>query len=380
MSVECPAMSAQLQTIDGSAVAVLFRAGAMEQLGEAAHCLRGSRVLIVSDPGIRKAGHVQRAVVSLAESASAVGVFDRAIQNPTTDTVDAGLSVAQGFDPDLIVGLGGGSSMDTAKGINFLYTNGGRMADYWGTGKATRPMLPMIAIPTTAGTGSEAQSYALISDPLTHAKMACGDRKALPKVAILDPELTATQPLQVAAVTGLDAISHAVETAACRTRTDTSRRLSREAWERLSRAYEPSLADPGAIDARQDMLMGAHLAGCAIEDSMLGAAHATANPLTARFGLTHGIAVGLMLPQVIRYNAASGENPYADLDADPERLARRIEAMLKAARLPATLAAAGVPKSDLPELAALAEVQWTARFNPRDVRQPELLDIYRRAF
>src|SRR5206468_2445334 len=125
------------------------------------------------------------------------------------------VTAAREFRPDLLIGLGGGSSMDCAKGCNFIFTSGGRMQDYWGLGKAKNPMLPLIAIPTTAGTGSEAQSFALITDPDTHQKMACGDKKALPALAILDADLTATQPPKVASATGIDAFAHAVETAVC---------------------------------------------------------------------------------------------------------------------------------------------------------------------
>ena len=141
---------------------------------------------------------------------------------------------AHELQPDLLVGLGGGSSMDCAKGINFLYTNGGRMQDYWGEGKATQPMLPMIAVPTTAGTGSEAQSFALISDAQTHVKMACGDKKAAFRIAILDPELTLTQPARVTALTGIDAIAHALETYVTQRRNPVSLSFSREAWRLLS--------------------------------------------------------------------------------------------------------------------------------------------------
>ena len=140
-------------------------------------------------------------------------VFDEVGENPTTIHVGKGVIAARPFNPDLIIGLGGGSAMDCGKGINFLLTNGGRMQDYWGTDKATKPLLPFVAVPTTAGTGSDAQSYALITDPDTHQKMACGDAKALPRVALLDPELTATQPPKVAAATGIDAVAHAVESA-----------------------------------------------------------------------------------------------------------------------------------------------------------------------
>ena len=136
---------------------------------------------------------------------STVARFERVTENPTTEVVDDCVAVARQEQSDFLVGLGGGSSMDTAKGCNFLLTNGGRMEDYWGVGKALRPMLPLIAVPTTAGTGSECQSFALIAHPQTHVKMACGDPKAAARVAILDPELTLTQPAALAAATGMDA-------------------------------------------------------------------------------------------------------------------------------------------------------------------------------
>ncbi|MCI0524196.1 MAG: iron-containing alcohol dehydrogenase, partial [Acidobacteria bacterium] len=291
-----------------------------------------------------------------------------------------GVRVARDLGIGFIVGLGGGSSMDAAKGINFLLTNGGRMQDYWGVGKATRPMLPLIAVPTTAGTGSEAQSFALITDPETHQKMACGDEKALPRAAILDPELTRTMPRAVAAATGIDAVAHAVETAGTTKRSAISRELSREAWRLLAPAYPKAIADPSDDAARRDMLLGAHLAGCAIEKSMLGAAHACANPLTARFGIVHGVAVGLLLPHVIRFNAAAGENPYADLLADAEALAAQVETMLDTARLPRRLSHLDVPSSALEGLAKEAATQWTAGFNPRRVGVEELSEIYNSSF
>jgi alcohol dehydrogenase len=269
--------------------------------------------------------------------------------------------------------------MDCGKGINFILTNGGRMADYWGTGKAIKPMLPFVAVPTTAGTGSDAQSYALITDPDTHQKMACGDAKALPRVALLDPELTATQPPKVAAATGIDAVAHAVESSGATKRNEVSRLLSLEAWRLLESSFERALSEPSDAEARQRMLLGAHLAGAAIENSMLGAAHALANPLTGLCGVTHGLAVGMMLPHVIRFNSAGGDRPYGDLAPDPETLARRVESMLDAAGLPRTLAQVDVPEAKLPELVRMAATQWTATFNPRPVGEPELLSIYRSA-
>jgi alcohol dehydrogenase len=365
--------------LPGSDVRVVFGYGNLNHLGEIARSEGATRILLVTDPGIRDAGHVERAVRSIYRAGLPVRVFDGVVENPTTVQVGKGLFVAREFKPDTIVGLGGGSSMDCAKGINFLYSNGGRMQDYWGTGKATQPMLPEIAVPTTAGTGSEAQSYALITDPETHQKMACGDKKALPRIAILDPELTATQPPKVAAATGIDAVAHAVETAGTTRRNDVSRKLSADAWELLESSYEQAMHHSSDAEAREKMLLGAHLAGAAIENSMLGAAHALANPLTALAGVVHGHAVGMMLPQVVRFNSSNGQRPYADLNEDPESLARRIESMLDAGKLPRRFREAGVSPELLPELAKMAAQQWTATFNPRKVGEAELAEIYRMA-
>src|SRR5262249_50705683 len=217
--------------------------------------------------------------------------------------VDACLRIAQAAQIDVIVGLGGGSAMDTAKGCNFLLTNGGRIQDYWGIGKASKAMLPFIAVPTTAGTGSECQSAALIADEQTHQKMACLDSKAAARVALLDPALTLSQPALVTAHTGIDAIAHALETAVTTKRNHLSLMFSHEAFKLTVPSLPRVLSAPSDLHARGRMLLGAALAGTAIENSMLGAAHAAANPLTAHYGIVHGEAVGIMLPAVVRFNA-----------------------------------------------------------------------------
>lgn len=368
-----------------SPVEVVFGAGTLEQVGPRAARHGAGRVLLVTDAGIVAAGHAERARRSLESAGLHVTLFDRVVENPTTAQVADGLSAARDARVDFFVGLGGGSAMDCAKGVNLLLTNGGAMRDYWGVNKATAPLLPMIAIPTTAGTGSEAQSFALISDAETHVKMACGDRRLpaegglRPRVAILDPELTRTQPPRVAAAAAIDAVSHAIETAGCRVRTELSRSFSHEAWGCLSTNVLRALRDPDEDEARAATLLGAHLAGAAIENAMLGAAHALANPLTARFGVVHGVAVGLMLPHVIRFNAAAGDNPYADLDADADRLAATVIEMLTGAGLPRRLKDCGVDVAAIPTLAEAAAEQWTAGFNPRPVDAPALAALYEAA-
>jgi alcohol dehydrogenase len=366
-------------SLPGSRVKVVFASGVLHRLGEYARELGATRALLVTDPGIRDAGHAELAVRSMYQAGLVVRVFDEVRENPTTDVVHKGLAIAQQAKPDLLIGLGGGSSMDCAKGINFLFTNGGKMQDYWGTDKATQPMLPLIAVPTTSGTGSEAQSYALISDPETHQKMACGDSKALPKLAILDPDLTATQPTRVTAATGIDAVAHALETLVCRKHNETSLQFSIEAWKRLDRSYAKVLADPKNLEARSDMLLGAHLAGCAIENSMLGAAHAMANPLTAHAGIVHGFAVGAMLPHVIRFNGQEQDDYQKQLGISCEALAQRIEAMLKAGGIARSLTEYGVKPDSLPDLATDAAKQWTGTFNPRPLTKDDFTDLYRKA-
>lgn len=374
-------MTALPDILAHSEVRVRYGVNSLSAIGREACDLGATRILLVSDPGILATGHVHRATEFLRESGLEVTIFTGVEENPTTDHVAAGVSVARDMGVDFIIGLGGGSSMDCAKGINFLLTNGGRMQDYWGVGKASKPLLPMIAIPTTAGTGSEAQSFALITDPATHQKMACGDKKALCKLAILDPALTQTMPRAVAAATGVDAISHAVETSACNKRTDLSRRFSKDAWQRLSNHFESSLNHPDDDAARGEMLLGANLAGCAIEQSMLGAAHACANPLTARFGIVHGHAVGVMLPHVVRYNVEHAEtNPYSDLHDDGAALADRLVSLFAAANVPSRLRDMNVTVESMHGMAEMAAKQWTAQFNPVPVDADALLDIYQAAY
>ncbi len=238
---------------------IVFGPGKVDALGELAGELGARRVLVVSDPGIVATGHTERGMAALRRAGIETHLFEGVEENPTTDNVEAGLTLARRYDPELLVGLGGGSSMDCTKGINFLLTNGGRMQDYWGVGKATRPMLPMIAVPTTAGTGSETQSFALISDAKTHVKMACGDKKASFRVALLDPMLTVTQPRRVTALTGIDAIAHALETYVTKSRNPASLAFSREAWLLLGENFARVLDDSTDLEARGGMQLGALL-------------------------------------------------------------------------------------------------------------------------
>lgn len=338
------------------------------------------RVFLVTDPGIIAAGHVARLEALLAGKGIVCRRFDKVRENPTEADVDACVAAFQlafGSEPaDWIVALGGGSSIDVAKGCSILAARGGRMRDYLGRKQQPHKQPLVLAIPTTAGTGSEVQSFALITNDDTGRKMACGGD--VPAVAILDPDLTRSQPRFVAACSGLDTLAHAVETAVTKDRTAASVMFSREAFRLVERNFEAALTQPDDVAARSAMLRASAAAGIAIENSMLGAAHSMANPLTSQFGIVHGQAVGQMLPFVVRFNAADklAAAEYAELAYDAG-LAERSEPSHDAvnklvARLRELLCMAGfeptpsnIPASAIPDLANEAAEQWTAQFNPR---------------
>lgn len=342
-------------------------------------------VLLVTDKGIVKAGHVAVTRALLEETGIHVDVFDGVQENPTESDASACCEFAKARSFDGFLALGGGSSMDTAKAANFLLTNGGRMSDYHGYGKATHPLLPFVAIPTTAGTGSECQSYALVSRDGSHEKMACGDPKALARAAILDPDITDSQPQSVAVQTGVDALAHALESAVCTKRTELSGMYSEAAFRHIIRAIDDIMDGTVHGDDRGHMLLGAALSGLAIENSMLGGAHASANPLSARHGVIHGRAVALMLPTVLRFN-----------EADPttkgiyDRYARILSEVgiselslvdwvtsLVGRMKPIELT---IDDAEIENLAEEAKAQWTGQFNPIPLAVEDFANLYRAVF
>jgi alcohol dehydrogenase len=369
---------------------LLIGEGSISQLGATAQELGSERALVVSDEGVLAAGHTRTGVASLQSEGIETAIFSQFTENPTTAQVHTGTVFAKSFRPDLIIGLGGGSSMDCAKGINFLLCCGGQMKDYRGRGTTGRPLLPSIGCPTTAGTGSETQSFALISDTRTGEKFACGDPNAAFRVAILDPCLTVTQPTRVTALTGIDALSHALESHVSTEATRVSQVFSREAWKLLIQNLPKVFLAPTDIHARAAVQLGAAWAGLAIENAMLGATHGAANPLTAKYKVAHGQAVGLMLPHIIRFNGPVAREQYAELaaiaglntKAPDTALANWIHDLLGQAGLSRSLGeviGSQPTMSEIEQLAKEASAQWTSSFNPRPCLPADFIDLYRRA-
>ena len=391
--------------VDAAPGRVLFGSGVIDLIGDLVQELGGGRVLVVTDPGVAAAGHVHRAAGSLRRAALEVEVFSGVEENPGERHVAAAAAAARAHRATFLVGLGGGSAMDCAKGANFVLTNGGRMEDYWGFGKASKPMLPSVGVPCTAGTGSEAQSFAVISREDDHRKMACGDPKARFRATLLDPQLVRTAPSDVMAASGLDALSHAMESFVTTAANPYSRMLASEGFRRLLRGFEAvaTARSPNGNPTEEpesearlnelwgEMLLGAYFAGAAIEASMLGAAHGLANPLTARYDITHGVAVAVVLDHVVRYNGETGDARYAGLarllDGQEacdghasNRLADRWIDCRRRVGVAGNLRDLGVAEADLELLATQAAEQWTARFNPRTTSASDMLALYRAAF
>lgn len=364
---------------------LIFGNGVIKELPNAVRELGVKSVLLVTDAGIVSAGHAQMTRERLETAGIRVHLYEQVHENPTESDVADCCAFARSLDFDGFVALGGGSSIDTAKACNFLITNGGRMSDYHGYGKATRKMLPFIAIPTTAGTGSECQSFALVSRDGSHEKMACGDPKALARVAILDPDISDTQPRPVAVQTGIDALAHALESAVCTQRTELSAMYSEAAFRHIVRAIDDIVDCTVRGDDRGHMLLGAALSGLAIENSMLGAAHASANPLTARHAVIHGRAVAMMLPHVMRFNAA-----IPDAAAVYERysgILRELEVSDKTLIDWVTDLTnrmknieINADEDEVLQLAREAAQQWTGKFNPRPLELSDYVNLYKAAF
>ncbi|MCA9299886.1 MAG: iron-containing alcohol dehydrogenase, partial [Phycisphaerales bacterium] len=356
--------------------------GVVRDLGALVEPLGLERALVVTMPGLVEAGHLSRVIAAL--DGLSIEVFDGVHENPTIHDVEACADIARRFEADAYIALGGGSTIDTARACNIVVSCGGSIFDYRALHGpfGPRSLAPLVAIPTTSGSGSEMQSHAIIGDD-DHVKVACGMPEAISTLAVLDPELTVTQPRATLACTGIDAACHALEAAVTSKRTTISVMFAREAWRLAHDALPRALDHGGDLDALGNLQIASALAGVAIEQSMLGAAHALANPLTAHHEITHGHAVGLMLRHVIPFNATLDEpgDEYRRLARlagadDALDLVRFLTAMLDRAGLATRLADLGVTASDLDAMASEAKAQWTQRFNPRPPSIDDLRSLY----
>ena len=293
-----------------------FGAGAISRLPETVAALHKKRAFLVTDPGIRASGILGRVEQILDAALIESRAFADVAANPSIATIDSAAALAREFGDAVVVAVGGGSSMDAAKGIALAATNGGSAGDFDFAGGGLAAGLPVVAVPTTAGTGAETNGFGVIEDTATHRKVYIGDASVSPRVSILDPELTLGLPAPVTAATGVDALVHAIESLTSRGRNGVSEAYAHQAARMIHAWLPTAVADGGNIDARAQMLLGSHLSGLALSVSGLGLVHGIAHAVTAHTGAVHGIALSAVLTAVMEFNLATSTAEYAQLAVD----------------------------------------------------------------
>ena len=372
---------------------ILFEPGASAKLAELAAGLGATRALLVTDSGVREAGLTQRAEAALAGAGIAVGVFDEVVADPPSHVIERAAALARAEGSDLVLSIGGGSALDTAKLVAYLARSDESLEAIYGVGLARGSRLPLILVPTTAGTGSEVTPIAIVTTP-TNEKKGVVSPRLLPDWAVLDPELTLGLPAHVTAATGIDAMVHAIEAYTSRHKANPlSDQLARQALDLLSRHIRTACRDGQHLEARSGMLLGSMLAGMAFANAPVAAVHALAYPIGALFHVPHGLSNALVLNGVLRFNLPAAEARYAELApildaaggaAAPAEAARlfvdAIEALCRECGVPGSLAAVGIGEADLPRLASDAMKQTRLLVNnPREVTYEDALAIYTEA-
>jgi len=374
---------------------IICEPGSIKRLGALVRAQIGKSVLLVTDAGLIKAGLLGAATDSLTQAGVSYRVFDGVVADPPVAVVEAALAQARVANIDGVIGFGGGSSMDVAKLIALLIGGGEKLEDVYGVGQAKGQRLPLIQIPTTAGTGSEVTPIAIITVGETEKKGVVAPQ-LLPDIALLDAELTLGLPAPVTAATGIDAMVHAIEsyTSASANNNPVSRALAREALRLLGANIETAVKEGSNVQARSGMLLGAMLAGQAFANSPVAAVHALAYPIGGIFHVPHGLSNALVLPHVMRFNASVCADAYATLAPDVfpdlasvqkeqrvDELINRLEALSADLGLEQTLREVGIGESDLSVMAVDAMKQSRLLVNnPREVSEADALAIYKAAF
>lgn len=372
---------------------VRFGCGLLDRLGEIAAPVLGARIVIVTDPGMLATGMPARAERALRAAGASVDMFHDVTADPAESVILAARDHMRAVSATGVLGLGGGSSLDVAKLAAALAVSGVALPDCYGIGRLPPGRLPLVALPTTAGTGSEATPIAIVTTG-AHEKSGVVSPVLLPDLAVLDPETTRGLPAPVTAATGVDAIVHAIESycSASANNNPVSRALAREALRLMGRSLEGVMRSPDDMAARADMLLGAFLAGQAFANAPVAAVHALAYPIGGRFQVPHGLSNALVLPHVLRFNAETAPEGYAEIAPClfPELAGREdiaaafCDALAElAARcgLPGRLRDVGIDRGSLQIMASDAMKQTRLLVNnPRKLAQDDVLKIYEAAW
>lgn len=384
-------MTADLFTFEAPA-RLTFGAGAVGKFPDLIAGF-GRRALVVSDPGIAKAGILDRVLGFLRDAHVSSDAFTSVEPNPSVETVEAAHALYRKSDAEFVVAVGGGSSMDVAKVVAVLAAHGGGVRDYEGIGKVPGPVVPSVAIPTTAGTGSEVTVFAVITDRQRRFKMTIGSPFLVPQVAICDPELTISMPKPLTAATGMDALTHGIECFINTTPNPIAKALAMESIRLIGGALRTAYQRGSDLPARSTMLLGSTMAAMAFTRTRLGNVHAMSHPLGAFFDVPHGVANAILLPYVMAWNLRSCLGTYPPIaeamgeEVDgmpPERASERaVEAVQRLSRdvgIPEHLREVGVTRDAIPALATDAMKSGNVLVNPRPTTYDDIVDLFEKAY
>ncbi len=370
---------------------VVFGRGALGQIGDCAGRLGGERVLLVTDPGVAAAGWVDEAIGHLRDAGLDWAVFDNVVTNPRDFQVEQGIQLYRRKRCDVIVAVGGGSPIDTAKGIAILASNHGAIHEYEGCNLVTQPIPPLVCAPTTAGTGADVSQFSIIADTRRKVKMTLLSRAIMPDVSLIDPRLLTTLSLEMIAATGMDALTHAVEAYVSSLAWPMTDPHALHAIELVGRHLREAARakSPAALDG---MFIACLEAGIAFSNAILGAIHALAHPLGALYDIHHGVANAVLLPAVVRKNMGYALSRFADIAhalspetrgrgvrAAAEAVPEMLDALIADIGLPSRLSELGVDPADIPALAEMAQVDPCMLTNPYCYSKAEIESMYRDA-
>ncbi|TCU05395.1 iron-containing alcohol dehydrogenase [Rhizobium sullae] len=373
---------------------IRFGAGASSEIGELLKGYKAAHVLLVTGNNVRAAGLTRKAEAAIAEAGIALTVFDGVLADAPSHVIEAAAEICRECGVDAVVAIGGGSVLDTAKLVAYLAKTPDKLDDIYGVGRATGDRLPLLLVPTTAGTGSEVTPISIVKTP-NNEKKAVVSQRLIPDWVILDPVLTLGLPPHLTAQTGIDAMAHAIEAYTSKIKKNPiSDQFALKALALLSANLRKVYTDGSDLEARSDMLFGSMLAGMAFANSPVGAVHALAYPIGEIFDVGHGHSVALVLPYVLEFNRPAAEALYAELSdviqpgyrrqsdaVDAAAFIAEIEAICRDCGVPGSLSAVGIGEGDLSKLAegAMKHEERLLVNNPRELDYDQVREIYAKA-
>ena len=366
-------------------------AGTLAKLPECAKKLGGSHAMLISGPTLRKMGVVDKAADYLKDAGMAVDIFTDVEANPSVTTVEKATEAYKDSGADFIVALGGGSPMDVAKAVGVVAKYGGSITEYEGADKVPGEIIPLIAIPTTAGTGSEVTAFSVITDHKRNYKLTVFSYKLIPAYALLDPLLLISAPASVAAACGIDALIHAEESYVSLDASPFSEAMSEKAMELIGRSIRTYVADRSNLEAASDMLAGSLFAGIAFSWARLGNIHAMSHPVSAFFNVPHGVANGILFPYIVKYNEEAAFGKYQKIynyisteekcesEFSKGMLEQAVRELNTQVGIPAKLSDAGVTDEYFAQMTEDAMKSGNIAINPQKTVREDILALYKEA-